>query len=186
MGHEVGAIEEYKALRAEILQLIGRRSTNLNFLLVVCLGAIGVGVETGTPELPLAASLVAALLWQDDFVRIGGQVAIGTYIQVFLESRLPDLRWESAINSRFQDLQSGPFGWAERWVPWHLLYPVFIWFDLGVGLWLHTEWSLWLSAIVLLYATLTILLLLRRYDIAAHERDRQIERWKRIAATMGV
>lgn len=95
-------LEEYKQLRAEILHLFTRREQNRRFLYLLSLGVVaGVFGADMSPDqfayVFAVASALVAFLWLDEFRRGEAINRAGAYIAVVIESKEPELRWETLI-----------------------------------------------------------------------------------------
>lgn len=98
-------LEEYKALRAEILALHSRRVQRLAVAWAGISALIGAGAVSSTPELGWLALTLAASAWVDDLHNSDSMMRVATYIEVYLESSLPGLNWET-VRARSDELRS--------------------------------------------------------------------------------
>jgi len=92
---------EYRALRDESLKRIELRQQTVSIALTIAGVFLGVGIGTRTVALvypPLALAL--AIGWLQNDLRIK---EIGDYIRLNLESRTPNLNWETAMQGRRTD-----------------------------------------------------------------------------------
>ncbi|MDN5201194.1 hypothetical protein QQ008_07470 [Fulvivirgaceae bacterium BMA10] len=89
-------IEEYKELRQEIRTLLSRQHNIKNFAYVITLGVFG--AITTVKELYLISLLSAfliGLLWLSELRRIMAVFRLSTYIEIFIEEDVANLRYET-------------------------------------------------------------------------------------------
>jgi len=92
---------EYRALRDESLKRIELRQQTVSIALTIAGVFLGVGIGTRAVALvypPLAFAL--AIGWLQNDLRIK---EIGDYIRLNLESRTPNLHWETTMHARRTD-----------------------------------------------------------------------------------
>lgn len=94
---DANKLEEYKALRAEILTHIASQGTRLNIAWAGVAALLGVGAVSKIPELGCLALALVASAWRDHLSHRDGIHRLGTYIATVLEPALPGLGWEKAI-----------------------------------------------------------------------------------------
>jgi len=103
-------MEEYKALRAEILKRIEFRYQIINFVLIVSGTFLSVGSQpTISASVLLVYPLLAMFLtfgWVHNGVII---IQTGRYIQENIENRLPSLRWETDHFKKYPFKRFGRF-----------------------------------------------------------------------------
>jgi 8-oxo-dGTP diphosphatase len=113
-----GMLEEYAALRSEILERVKMRQQILTFTLVIGGTFLTLGVQFDKTLalliFPVLATLLA-LLWVQSDVRAG---EIGEYIRANVESHLDGVRWETHIRQKYasQKLRSAEV--SAFWVFW--------------------------------------------------------------------
>jgi len=95
-----GMLEEYTALRTEILERVKMRQQILTFTLIIggTILTLGVDFESSLPLLifPILATLLA-LVWAQSDVRAG---EIGEYIRTNVEIHLKGARWETHLRQK--------------------------------------------------------------------------------------
>ena len=93
-----GLMEEYAQLREEIRTYLSRRQQSKNFAFMIALAVVGLDssnlIKFGDLLFPVCALLIS-FLWFDEIGRIKAVFRVATYIEVFIESRVPALRWET-------------------------------------------------------------------------------------------
>jgi hypothetical protein len=93
-------IEEYKTLRAEILQHSDAVEKNI----VACLTATGIaltfGLKESSPPILLLACVIPIFFWLQHRTHRVGIAKIAAYISVFLESRESQLLWETRLRDQ--------------------------------------------------------------------------------------
>lgn len=104
-------LEEYKALRNEILKRIEFRYQLINIILVVSGTFLSVGVQPNVSVSILLVYPILALFLISGWAYNGVVLKrIGTYIRENLETNLVELRWESYLKERKTLLNfSNPF-----------------------------------------------------------------------------
>ena len=106
MEYDKALIEEYKALRAEILSRSSRQFTRLVVSSAGAFALVGAGVSATLPEAVLAAIIVMLVGWRDHIHQGMAIARIGAYIEVMIEPETKGIRWEKTLNS----LHASPFG----------------------------------------------------------------------------
>jgi hypothetical protein len=93
-----GMLEEYAELREEIRTYLSRREQSKNFVLMIALAIIGLDaanlVKFGDILFPVCALLIW-FVWFDELGRIRAVHRVGTYIEVFIENKVPGLQLET-------------------------------------------------------------------------------------------
>jgi hypothetical protein len=93
-----GIMEEYAELREEIRTYLSRREQSKNFVFMITLAIIGLDaynlVRFGEILFPVCALLIW-FIWYDELGRIRAIFRVATYIELFIESKVPGLRWET-------------------------------------------------------------------------------------------
>ncbi|WP_414586875.1 hypothetical protein [Scytonema sp. PCC 10023] len=104
-------LEEYQALRNEILKRIEFRYQLINIILVVSGTFLSVGVQPNVSVSVLLVYPILALFLTSGWVYNGIILKrIGTYIRENIETNIPELRWESYLKERTIRLNSSsPF-----------------------------------------------------------------------------
>lgn len=90
-------LEEYKALRAELLTHMTSQATRLNIAWAGVAALLGVAAVSRIPELGCLALALVASAWRDHLSHSECVHRLGAYIATVLEPALPGLGWESAI-----------------------------------------------------------------------------------------
>lgn len=96
-GNDSAILSEYGEIREEIRTYLAGRDRNRKYVYTIALGIAGIESSTDLMlEWPvyLVATLLVAFFWFDETRRIKAVYRAGTYIQVFIESKLPHLGWE--------------------------------------------------------------------------------------------
>lgn len=88
-------LEEYRQLREEIRHYLQRRQQNINFAIIVTVGVVGVGLRLNNYILFLSSALLICFLWFDEIRRVQAVFRVGSYIEVFIESEVRGLKWET-------------------------------------------------------------------------------------------
>jgi hypothetical protein len=89
-------LEEYRQLSAEVRNYFDRQSFTINFAVFITLGTVGIGTEFKIWELFLITASLTAFLWLKEIMRAKAVWRASAYIQVFIESRIPELKWQTA------------------------------------------------------------------------------------------
>ena len=92
-----GRIEEYKALRSEILALYARRTSIQNIGTVVFSGIIVIAMRDSSFILAVAANLIFLAFWNDDRRWLESICKTGAYIGQKIEPQVPGLNWEATL-----------------------------------------------------------------------------------------
>lgn len=88
-------VDEYKELRSEIRLYLEQAEKNIHFAFIVLAGVIVTGVNSKEPLLFLIGSLLIAFLWFNKDRCIVAVFRVATYIEIFIEPKVPGLNWES-------------------------------------------------------------------------------------------
>lgn len=118
-------IEEYKELRQEIRALLSRQQNIKNFSYVITLGVFG--AITTIQDLYLISvisALLIALLWLSELRRIMAVFRLATYIEVFIEKDIADLKYETL--SRYNKFSKGIYSKILRLVSNSDIFILFI------------------------------------------------------------
>jgi hypothetical protein len=114
MSREATRLEEFKALRAEILASFARQETRLSLAWAGVAALVGVAAVSRVPELACLALALVASAWRDALRLDDGVQRIAAYIEVVLEPDLPGLNWETSLGVvRARDQQQRS---ALRWL----------------------------------------------------------------------
>lgn len=90
-------LEEYRQLRAEIRHFLERRHKIINFAIIITLGVTSVGLTLNNYILFLLSALLIAFLWFDEIRRLQAIFRVATYIEVFIETEVAGLKWETLV-----------------------------------------------------------------------------------------
>jgi hypothetical protein len=90
-------LEEYRALRAELIGLMSRRATIQNIGTALFAGLQLAALHGGYPEISLVGTLLILSFWRDDQRWIEAVAKIGSYIREILEPCLPGLKWQTHL-----------------------------------------------------------------------------------------
>lgn len=168
-------LEEYRQLRTEIRHYLSRKSLNTNFAFILTLGIIGAGITFENYYLFLTGAILICSLWLNEQRRLGSIFRIGAYIEVIIESKLPELNWEH-YDSRHKIQKS----WLERLLA-NFEYPVLFLLNYGIGfivLLKKIEMNTWQIILYSLPAVIILFLLLKRsFTIASKGRIKEVDFW---------
>ncbi len=95
MSFEEAALQEYQALRAEILTQADRRGARLAVVWVALSALFAAAAIAEIPEIGCVAILVVCSGWIDEITWFDNVLKAGTYIRLFIEPRISGLRWET-------------------------------------------------------------------------------------------
>jgi hypothetical protein len=102
-----GILEEYCELRQEIRIFLTRREQSKNLAFMIAFAVIGLDlskiVTIGDWLYPLSATVIY-FIWFDELCRIRNIFRIASYIEVFIESKIPGLKWETVSGRNVQKL----------------------------------------------------------------------------------
>ena len=90
-------LEEYKQLRTEVLHFLKERQFKIYLAILITLSVVSIGYEKSNYWLFLSSVAIISFLWYDEIRRIEAIFRTAAYIQVFIESDIPDLKWETNI-----------------------------------------------------------------------------------------
>ena len=96
MTYNKAAIQEYEALRAEILAHFDRRSSRLAVVWASISALLAAAAIAKVPELCCIALLLTNSGWMDELRWHDSMVRIGTYIRIIIEPQIEGLQWETA------------------------------------------------------------------------------------------
>jgi len=89
-------IEEYKELRQEIRMLLARQQNIKNFAYIITLGVFGViSTYQKLYIVPIISAILIGLLWLSELRRINAVFRLATYIEIFIEKEISDLKYET-------------------------------------------------------------------------------------------
>jgi len=95
-------LAEFTALRDEIRLMFERRTQQQSIGWTALALLIGASATTSLPELALLAAIFSQVMALDDMRNFHLMIRCGTYIRMFIEPKLPGLRWET-INYRVRN-----------------------------------------------------------------------------------
>lgn len=96
----LGVLDEYRELRSELRLMLDRREKVRSFAYTVALGVLGLGLSDHVsieyrPYLLVVGSFCVLSLWYDEIRRMRAIFRIATYIEVYTESVVDAMHWES-------------------------------------------------------------------------------------------
>jgi hypothetical protein len=125
-----GTMEEYAELREEIRTYLSRREQSKNFVFMITLAIIGLDasslVKFADILFPVCALLIW-FIWFDELGRIRAVFRVATYIEIFIESKVPGLRWET--NGSKHPIQTRLIRRILSNAEFPVLLLVFVWFS---------------------------------------------------------
>jgi len=105
-------MEEYKALREEILAIYVRRTTLLSVATTLFAGLQTAAMLAMAPELSVLGTLILVAFWSDDVRVLSANAKIGAYIRWVIEPRVAGLQWESILMKLDDPHKGTPGLWA--------------------------------------------------------------------------
>jgi len=118
-------LEEYKALRAEILALVARQGARLTVAWAGMGALLGVAAVSKIPELGCLALVLVASAWRDHLFLSEGIHRLGAYIAVVLEPAIPGLQWEAALANSYERMSKSRSKCQRIWIAATSTYGVF-------------------------------------------------------------
>lgn len=85
-------LEEYRQIRSSMQKLEEREGRDLYFMFLVFIGVISVGFKWQYSILYMTSSFILLYLWLDEIRVFNAIKRLGTYIEVFIEQDIPDLK----------------------------------------------------------------------------------------------
>lgn len=110
-------LEEFKALRAEILQTINDRVWGVVSFITISGGVSIVSAQTGNPNINLLIVYSAVALILHTASRERGRIRIGAYIKTVIEPQLLGNGWETYLGTWREIAPGGSAFW--RWLDRH-------------------------------------------------------------------
>lgn len=168
-------LEEYKELRQEIRTYLSRRQQSKNFAYLISLGVIGLdSSKLGFGYLVFwVAAILILFIWYDELGRLRAIFRVAAYIQLFIETQVRDLHWET-LGVRHSVNRS----WVGRVVS-NAEFPLLITTHAILGatrLW-PTCWMASIAgAIILLFGIGVISF--KCIDLSRYGRKAEVESWK--------
>jgi hypothetical protein len=101
MSNNSYLIEEYRALRAELLTLTQRQTQRMGLTWAGVAALLTTASITHLPELGFLGLILVASGWLDHMSLSSGIYRIAAYIKIFLESNLEGLNWERVLYNIF-------------------------------------------------------------------------------------
>jgi len=167
-------VDEYKELRSEIRLFLEQGQKNIHSAFIVLAGVIVIGVRFKEPLLFLIGSLLVMLLWFNKVRCLVAVFRVATYIEIFIESKIPGLNWESYCG--LHPIQGTVFDRiiANGVFPLLLgissIYGLFIW---------ECSFRLKITLIILLLV-LIVALTLKSLQTARNGREIELKKWRLI------
>lgn len=172
------SLAEYKELRAEIRHYLDRRSNNLNFMITITLGVIGVGYQFNNYILFFSATVLVWILWFDEIRRIRGINKTSSYIEIVIEKNINGLYWETLASQN--NLQKQILG---RLVS-NASYPFLYLMNSVIGILIVDKTTNFPVVIKLTitfpFLLMFIILVIASIKVSMHDRQENIDEWKRI------
>lgn len=116
MKPQEAAIQEFQALRAEILSHFDRRSSRLNIVWAGISGLIAAAAFTKIPEISVVALLTTCTGWRDELKLSDNITRIGAYIRNVIEPNVAGLQWERAFKTALQSTRTPYTGKKKAWI----------------------------------------------------------------------
>jgi len=168
-------LEEYRQLRAEIVLFLERRTRGLHLAIVITIGSIGIGVKWENPILFLTSSLLISFLWYDEIRRLRAIFRNSTYIEVFLEPELHELKWEKMIAKH--KIQKSVIGRIIAGAEFPILYSS----NAILGVFSILKRSIVLSIIVIvIYSIIFLILFIKEIILSYKGREKALLFWQKI------
>ena len=135
-------LDEYNALRSELVALYSRRGTIQSVGTGLLAGLLAASVTSRTPELAVLGVYLIIAFWCDDIRGNTGIDRIGSYIRVVLEPRVYGLQWETVLSKFSRPHRHDP-SFLERLGFLFGRYPMTAVVGLAAGVWtLTADWNL--------------------------------------------
>ena len=170
-------LEEYKELRQEIRTYLSRRQQSKNFAYLITLGVVGLDSSKlgfGFLIFWIAATLIL-FVWYDELRRIRAIYRVAAYIEIFIETKLSNLHWET-LGARHSINQK----WFRRIIS-NAEFPMLILTHAILG-----SFRLWpeyweVSIFGILIAIYSIIIIgIKCVDISRNGRKKEVEIWRNI------
>ncbi|WP_394128652.1 hypothetical protein [Vibrio hepatarius] len=105
-----GTLEEYKALRDEIVSMTNRRIQRLTITWTALAAMITASALTKTPEIAALALVFVSSAWKEELSIIRQICGVGGYIEKCIEPHFDGLNWETITSIRMGGPDKRPFG----------------------------------------------------------------------------
>ena len=127
-------LEEFRALRAEIVATMTRQGQHMNLAWTGAIALITVGSLAKIPEVASLSVLFIAASWHDYLRLSAAMVRLGAYIEICIEPKVPGLFWESTVH-KIHTENAVKNSWIYRfWIACTSSYGAFGIIALGVSL----------------------------------------------------
>lgn len=168
-------LEEYRQLRAEIRHFLERRHKIINFAIIITFGVISVGLTWNNYILFLSSALLIAFLWFDEIRRLQAIFRIAAYIEVFIETEIAGLKWETLVGKHKvqTSLISRIISNAE--------FPFLFSLNSVLGLFLLIRVNtIFVVVIAFVFMVIFFSLMKESHDVSTNGRTVEIEFWKKM------
>jgi hypothetical protein len=118
-------LEEYRALRAEIVALMTRQGQHMNLAWTGAIALVTVASLTKLPEVAALSVLFIAASWYDYLGMSAAIVRLGEYIATCIEPNVPGLFWETSARQIYTTTVSKRSWFYRFWVACVSSYGVF-------------------------------------------------------------
>ena len=126
-------LEEYRALRAEIVALMTRQGQHMNLAWTGAIALVSVASLTKLPEVAALSVLFIAASWYDYLGMSAAIARLGEYIETCIEPHVPGLSWETSARQIYTATVTKR-SWVHRfWVACISSYGVFGIIALGIS-----------------------------------------------------
>lgn len=88
-------LEEYRQLRKEIRVYLKSNDESKNYAIIITLGAFGLDKWVDYPSILFLSAFLICILWYNEIRYMKAIFRAASYIQVFIEKELPELKWET-------------------------------------------------------------------------------------------
>lgn len=85
-------LEEYRQLQEAMRQLRVRQDRGLYFMFLIFIGVIGIGFRWPYSILYMTSSFILLYLWLDEIRVFNSIIRLGTYIEIFIEREIDELK----------------------------------------------------------------------------------------------
>jgi hypothetical protein len=143
MTPDEAAIQEYSALREEILAQVDRRNSRLAVTWAGISALLVTGAIARTPELGCVALLLVCSGWVDELRWVDNTLRIGSYIRIILEPQIEGLQWERALRLVWEESHKKPSFFRRllrrMFFPYFFSYEIFAVASMALSIILYLE-----------------------------------------------
>jgi hypothetical protein len=178
-------LEEYRQIRSSMQKLDEREGRNLYFMFLVFVGVISVGFKWQYSILYMTSSFILLYLWLDEIKVFISIKRLGTYIEVFIEREIYDLKhYTSGVKNKLLTKWWHPLG-----LPANSIIPIFslMFFILAIHFKdnlipniCHQKSILYFNIYLFSFLAFFIYLLIWSIFIKLKVRDWEKDEWERI------